>query len=164
MESSDKKWETVKEFTHPVGDRGDLLVVRVERLALWMPRYSFKLGTLRDGKFLPFFAPQVRVENARVILEPLGTVIDRMVSQAEAFICQVMQERGDTRIEQQQRRERELAERAAGPPQNKVHRTMPPREGKTARDRDKPGGVKTNDPTLSQKMRGAAGGGGKKGK
>lgn len=152
------QWETIKEFKAPVGDRGDEIVLRVERLPLWFPRYSFKLGTMREGKFLPFFAPQIRIENAKVHVEPLDFIVAELIRQAEWYVYGLAQEREDQEIERKQARE---ARAAAGPQERKAPRTMLPREGKTARDREKTGGIKTNDPRISQSMKGSSSGGGK---
>lgn len=81
----------------------------------------------------------------------------QLIAQAEVYICECMQQHEDEIFERQQaklQRDSEAVRRGA-----QALSKIPPRIGKTERDRAKlPSGEKTNNPALSQMMKGQGGG------
>ncbi len=161
MEERKKQWwEVVK-----VIERGTLQL-RIKKLALHHPRYSLEFGSLTSVRkpgegtevksvreFRPFFGLSVQVSEATVHLDSIAHDVREMIIEAESYICQEMQVHEDTVLARKQ---------AAAPPPAAAHKKgaskIPPRVGKTARDKQKPpSGQKTNDPTLSQKAKGRGG-------
>lgn len=147
-------WEEAKVFT----DGPDAVIVK--KLPLFNPKYSISIGTMKDGRFAPYTSPNATVEHGVVKFTSVVPTLSRLIEQAEVFICEEMQRQADARIEMQQARELRSMEQRKHGPESKI----PPRVGKTARDREKPPGKKTNDPTLSQRAKGSSGGGNKGGK
>ncbi len=155
MNEQKPQWTKVKEITHQLND--GKLTLQINKLALRVPRYSFCFGmtrndAMRGERFTPFFTPQISIENYTVALVPLGDTMRRMMIEAESFVAQEAQELQNQMLQQKQAKEQK---QLAGPPQYGAQSKLAPRIGKTARDKQKPGGQKTNDPRLSQAMRGS---------
>lgn len=119
---TDVSWEHARDFT----DAGSGLTVRVMKLPLRYPKFSFEVGRIVDNDFKRHFRPVTRIENAQVNLTPFPTeVLVGLVAKAEHFVYEELQFIEDSNMEAKIFRE-----------SRGLHSDREPRKtGKTARKR-----------------------------
>ena len=107
-----------------VTQQGTELAVRVQLSDGPRPQYSYQLGRMREGKFLPFMRAFLHSEQGRFSLVPLDLeVMKTIVAEAERFICEDAEKR-------------ELERR--GPPASEQRRSAGGDERRTSRPGRRP--------------------------
>lgn len=121
------------------------IVCSINKLALRMPMYSYKIGMWKGDFVQPNLRPiDDGVEEA---FESRAKLVAALIVHAEKLITSL--HAADEHYAKEMQATRDAKRKSF-----ESHRTMPPRTGKTARDHAKtPSGHKTNDPTISQKMK-----------
>ena len=85
-------WSVLKDFTDTAVD----ITVRVQGNDAYRPRYSLQIGRIKGDFLAPHLPIYIDVTHAKISgLSDYAGIVERLMGEARAFICEIAQKRED---------------------------------------------------------------------